>query len=324
MSTKKHENTYQFFTFAIRPAGGLSNSQYDALVDYMCYLKSLPNVMFWSIGLETCCNTAGYCNASSRHCHVTIILKEPKRTRYIKIPSLDPDYNRIVLGAKHKVNFVPSRDYATIGYSIKGFNYIIHDTYVCNGFVQTCHDAWNAKDRSLTQQIEKRIVVSRNNLTQIVCTHKYRITTEEKTPNLYEVLVDMVRSKEYTFTMIHYQARLPLEVHSDILSEDAILEVFTNKLRGEEFRSLNKSLYQNGIDITGEDIPMQPQPYTGNSSIFHPNVIGGTFNLGSTTELPPGILPKPKPKAKTIETDEDDYLFSDPEDVQNNLDFCEM
>lgn len=313
MSTTKHENKLQFFTFAIRPNGGLSTSQYNDLHTYLTNISDHPNVLFWSLGLETTCNTANYCNASTRHCHVTILLKEPKRTRFIRIPSLDKDYNRTVLGAKHKINYVQSRDLATVGYSIKGFHYFTYG--MTPEFIQECHDAWNAKDKSLSSQIDKRVVVSRNNYTQIVCTHAHRLRTKDFDPNLMQVIIDMVRSKEYTFTMINYQQRGWLEYNPEIISDDAILEVFTNKIRGDEFQSLNRCLYSHGIDITGQDIPIQPQPYTGNTSISYPKPIGGTLYLGSTTESPPSVR-----SFNTTQTDSVDYLFSDPEDVQNDLD----
>ena len=48
MSTTKHENKLQFFTFAIRPNGGLSTSQYNDLHTYLTNISDHPNVLFWS------------------------------------------------------------------------------------------------------------------------------------------------------------------------------------------------------------------------------------------------------------------------------------
>lgn len=313
------ENKYEFFTYAVRPNGGLTDTQIDNIRSYLANLEGNDHLKMYCYGIETTCNTSGYCNASTRHMHICVVLHTPCRTRAVAIKSLDPEYTRVSVGPKHKFKFILERDLATIGYCIKG--YWFHTYGMSRKFIVDAHIAWNNKDRSIHAKIEKRVVISRNNLSQIVGTHANRLTTEDFVPNVYHVLIDMVRSKEYTFTMLPYQVRLPLEYHSKDMSDMAIVQCFTNKIKSsnknDDYSRLIQSLYAIQIDIDD----FKPQPYTGNSSISYPKInFGGTSHLGSTTQVTPGQITQDTEDDTTSDESLIKYHSDDP-DFNSTSDF---
>ena len=295
---------YEFFTYAIRPGGGISDANLSRVIGILNTLSGHKNVHSWTYVIETVANTAGHYNASTRHLHITVRLRRPDRPRFLNIQSVDKEWKRVTIGGHHHQKFsdlckVP------IGYSIKDYHWSSFG--LTREYIQDCREAWMRKDKSIKAVIVKRVVVSNNNLTQVVETHARRM--QDTKPPLYHVLLDMFKCGEYTFTMIKYRARLIMEYHGDLMTHEVILEHFVKPLCSNLLREVDSNpeldkLLQNHLQVDINNL--SPQPFAGRPQ-NQINLGKGRVEsfLGSTRGVEPSETPE------QILSDTDSYYLSE-------------
>lgn len=293
---------YEFFTYAIRPNGGISTINLNRVIGILNTLSSHKNVHSWTYGIETVANTHGHYNESTRHLHITVRLKRPDRPRFLGIQAVDKEWKRTTIGGHHHRRYT-DLCMVPIGYSIKDYHWSSFG--LTPEYIQECREAWMCKDKSIKAQIVKRVVVSNNNLTQIVETHSRRFAVK---PPLYVVLLDMFKSMEYTFTMIKYRERLVMEYHGDLMTDAIIIEHFVKPITSNLLRDIDQHPELEKLLINEFKIDVnnfEPQSFAGLPQQINFGKGRVESFLGSTRGVEPCETPE------QILSDTDSYYLSE-------------